>query len=230
MSDAAGGPREDIVVVSPSSLLAQTVRAALISSGRASTTLSWSTHADRQLALSALSLRTSGMLLVVLDPPTPGATRAARELVGRADLRTVVVVGGDAEGLEWGAMLEAGAELVLAADSTLVELLESLDDVAAARARAGEQTRLRLVEAWRESRAREEALMEAVRRLDAREGQLLRMLREGVSVQDMALRTGLSGPEVHRGIGSTMRHLGVDSVLAAIAVFDRFLRESEKEE
>lgn len=219
----------DVVVLSPSSLLAQTVRVALVGSERSAVTLPWSTATDRSAARDALADWASGVLLLVLEPPTRAATHDARALVASVRLRTVAVVGGAEEGPEWGALVEAGADVVLRAASSLAEVVGVLDDLDAARARLDEESRRRLTDAWRRDEEREVALRAGLRALSPRQRTALRMLHGGASVDQVAAATGVTRSTLRRDLRAALVELGVDSTLAAIAAYDRWRSELGQE-
>jgi DNA-binding NarL/FixJ family response regulator len=220
-------PAVRICVVSPSPLMAETVKAALSSRDLPATIVPWRTAVERATTTDLMVESTPGPLLLVLDPATAPAAAAAQPVVSHARHGCVAVVGGTEKGPLWGAMLEAGADVVIPATASLDEVLDVLSDRGSARSRLDKRTRQLLIGDWHRVQERGGDLAERIWSLTSRELEVLRFLYNGASVRSIAERTGVVESTVRSHRKAVMRKLGVSTQLATVAAYERYLRDQE---
>jgi two-component system, NarL family, nitrate/nitrite response regulator NarL len=184
-----------------------------------------------------VALRDFGIDVVLMDLlAPPGALRAecARGLLitelgsdrtivaARGLLATVplpwTVVTGASRGPLWGAVLDAGALAVVPSTTSLEEIGERLrDDVP--RNEPQDPERRALVDSWEELWRERSDKVTRLTTLTRREMQVLRMLYHGEQVNQIAARRGVTQATVRSQVKSMLRKLGVNSQLAAVAVY-----------
>jgi DNA-binding NarL/FixJ family response regulator len=214
-------PDADLVAVtSERSLVADAVAAALADSGLTVVRLAWpGTRRDRQPGWPCHALGPSlGLMICDLTPPV---TRAARWLVGVYPTRWLLMTD-TARGPLWGGMFEVGVVGILPSTTSLSELLLEI-----ARLHAGGMSRLppdrdELVLRWRRQEADRQSMDARMSSLTPREAEVLRQLRLGRSVREIADRHGVAHSTVRSQVRSVLQKLGVSRQLAATAFLDRW--------
>jgi hypothetical protein len=143
-----------VLVACEHALIADTVRAALASGGHDVVAIGWPT-VDEQPARGPTpdarpGLPQVGLLMCDLDELT--TVHTAVSLVADVDVPWVVLTG-SRRGAGWGALLEAGVEVVRGKDVRLEQISDLLVDVARHRVGTPARERDELTLAWREEHA-----------------------------------------------------------------------------
>ena len=157
-----------------------------------------------------------GLALMLCDLD-PDSVEVACSLVAAHPTRWLLVTGAP-RGPLWGAVLDAGVESILEADTTLAELAEAFSTLLSGRPAAEVSDRAQLVTAWRSARARRESAAVRVGLLTAQELEVLRLLHVGRTVTQISHIHEVSGSTVRSHVESLLDKLGVHSLLAAVAV------------
>jgi len=146
--------RVRVVVASEHALIADTVRAALARGGHDVTVVGWPTDEEqgpRELRPSPHA-ETPDVGILLCDLERWQTVHAASSVVASVQVPWVVLTGSP-RGPSWGAILDAGVELVLAESTRLEELDDLLVAVAERRTATPLDERTELVSAWRELHA-----------------------------------------------------------------------------
>ncbi len=208
-------PSRHVAVTSDQSLVGDTVAAALVSSGLRVTRVGW--HAGGPRMPRTGEPIDVGVLLCDLES-LPRVEQA--QAVVRRVLVPWIVLTGSRPGPLWGAMLEAGAVAVLRSSCSLEALREAIERVA-----AGEQV-LRPAElaglraSWRAVDREGRSAVNLVRSLTPRETEVLALMHDGESVQQIAQHFGVSESTVRSQVRAVLRKLEVNTQLAAVAAYE----------
>lgn len=124
----------------------------------------------------------------------------------------------------WGALLEAGAVEVLAADSDSDTIEAALRDAAGGHRGQSPAEVDGLVAQWHLMRGERDRMRRLFGSLTAREHEVLELLYEGATVTEIAARFGVAQATVRSQVKSILRKFEVGSQLAAVAAYDRYLR------
>jgi DNA-binding NarL/FixJ family response regulator len=212
------------VVCSDQTLVADSVRAALNSSGIVTSRVGWPDAELGHGGAAGWSQRVReeagevdvGVALCDLD-------RVDRLVGTRVVVRhtTVpwVVLTGAAEGALWGAVIERGATIVLPSSTSLMQLAHVVHEVAAGATVLDPAGAASLVDAWRADHHELASLLRRIESLSPREGRVLRLLYGGGRVRDIAEELGVSEATVRSQVRGVLRKLGVGSQLAAVALY-----------
>lgn len=210
-----------MLVTAEQALIAEAVRAALVDRGHDVYVLRW----PGDVAVPGprgtrgrppLEDLDAGLLLSDLDRWS--RVRAAALVIESIDLPWVVMAGRPPDAA-WGAVLEAGARLVVPSRVSLDEVAGMLGAVVREGLTAPPQQRARLEESWRELRSRHETSAERLASLSPREREVLRLLYSGTSVAGIAEVLEVSPETVRSQVKSVLRKLGTASQLSAVAMF-----------
>jgi len=214
-------PREPlgVVVACRHTLIRDTLLAALDEHGIATIAVPESAG-GRQLddvrRWSGSVQRTYGLLVTELDD-------AAQLFEGIHVLSTIPVVWlvltSLPAGPAWGALLEAGADDVLPASTSLEELTARIRDPGAAAAALSQREREHLIASWRRISGGQQALNERLAGLSTREMEILEELHKGRSVRMIATRAGVAEGTVRTQVKSLLKKLGANSQLQAVAYY-----------
>ncbi|MEQ6900542.1 response regulator transcription factor [Nocardioides sp. YIM 152588] len=215
---SAVGPAPPVVVVSDQALIAEAVAAALRNSGLEASYVPWGEVPDFAAGDGEGELAAVGIALIEGDHTD--LINAVADLVERSGETRWIVLTAVPAGALWGAVLEAGAALVLPRSSSLEQV------VAAARGVAeGRQLRLAgeagLRGAWERVREEREELVKAFGSLTRSEREVLDQLYRGRTVPEIAEAREVSVVTVRHQVRSVLRKLGVSSQLSAVAKYDR---------
>jgi DNA-binding NarL/FixJ family response regulator len=205
---------------------------------------------------AALRHRSFEPLLIRWPPPNAGATgtrrrRPFRRTVGpppevgllvselrrmaqvEAAVRIVtgvpvpwLVLAGMARGPAWGALYDAGAELVVPSDTRLVEVVARLLDLAAGRKPYAPRGRRELIEGWRRLSAQRRDLTVRLQTLTEREDEILRQLHRGQAVRSIADQSEVTEATVRSQVKAILRKLDVNSQMAAVAAYEDVLTDA----
>jgi two-component system, NarL family, nitrate/nitrite response regulator NarL len=129
----------------------------------------------------------------------------------------VVIVTGETDRASWGACVEAGAVALVEKRLAFDELVERLRRIVAGDAPMASFERIDLLTALNAYRSAEQARVEPFSRLTAREADVLRLLMQGDSADEIAASTFVSLATVRSHIRAILQKLGVNSQLAAVA-------------
>jgi two-component system nitrate/nitrite response regulator NarL len=226
MATSPAPERLRVLVASDQALIADAVRAALASRGHDALVVRWpgdtrAPGARRQgLPVRRASMTEVGLLLSDLDRWS--RIRAAMLVVERIGVPWVALTTSP-RGPAWGGILEAGAKVVLPGTTRLDHISDLLLAVVQQQIGTPVPERKELEEAWREMRARHDAVAERLSRLTPREREVLRLMYAGSSVASIAEMFEVAPATVRSQVKSVLRKLDVNSQLAAVAAFDDVL-------
>lgn len=202
-----------VAVASDQSLVTESVRAALGGRGFEVEALAWPDQGEVPLRRTDASFDV-GLLISDLDR-WPRVS-SARALIASVAAPWVVLTSAP-EGPRWGAVLEAGATLVVPATVGLADVTQMLPSVARGRTSAPSGQRLKHVAEWAELVVQRQVVTDRLRSLTKRERDVLRLLYAGESVASIAEMLGVSPATVRSQVKSVLRKLEVTSQLAAVA-------------
>lgn len=207
-----------VLVASDQPLVADAVHTALISQGLEATATPV-TRGPIPATQTARLLRVGAtVLLVISDLTRPSRLEGARSMIDDLKLPTVVLAGAEGD-VEWGAVLESGATVVLPESATLDEVVRALRGAVRGAPLVTQARRQELIDEWRRVVQERFELASRLASLSPREREVLRMLYLGESVQEIAERTGVAVATVRSHVRSVLRKLGVSSQLSAVAVY-----------
>lgn len=167
-----------------------------------------------------VTLPTIAIMLCELEPTTVSAAqRFAHAYPGRCLLLTDA-----ARGPLWGAMIEAGVVGILPSSISLSDLVSTIRSLLAGDAITVLPDRAVLLDTWHELRDRRAEAAGLIATLSQRELEVLRLLRAGQTVREIADDHDVAASTVRSQVRSLLRKLHVHSQLAGVAV----LTESEQ--
>ncbi|WP_141779386.1 helix-turn-helix transcriptional regulator [Nocardioides albertanoniae] len=158
------------------------------------------------------------VLLVVTDLSEWSDLEQVCALVGGVHLPAVALTTAPRGGL-WGAVLEAGASIVLSAHADSDTIEATLRDASAGRRLAPAEVD-DLVARWHRLREERDRIRSELDSLTVREREVLELLYDGETVADIAARLGVAQATVRSQVKSILRKLEVGSQLAAVAAYD----------
>lgn len=215
--------RPRIAVASEQSLVAEAVKVALVSRNFETGTVRW--PGATRLRHPAPRLRyDAGLLLSDLD--RVDRLRAAMTVTERLQTPWVVLTGAP-EGPLWGAVLAAGAAVVLPSDTPLEEVVELLSAIVIGRQIRTSEGREDLILAWKQLQARREDLAARMESLTPREREVLTLLHAGDTVAGIAHLLEIAPATVRSQVKAVLRKLDVNSQLAAVAAYGSMLELQE---
>ncbi|MDH2414803.1 LuxR C-terminal-related transcriptional regulator [Nocardioides sp. CER19] len=154
--------------------------------------------------------------------------RAASLLVTRFPTPWVVLTAAP-NGPMWGAVLDAGARIVLPSSTGFDDVCDVVVGVAEGRVATPPAERERLVDMWRELLERRELVGQRVQSLTPREHEVLTMLYAGDPVARIAELLEISPATVRSQVKAVLRKLHVNTQLGAVAALDDLLEMDVKE-
>lgn len=215
--DVLARPRRVLVVADQ--LVAEAVGVALLEQGLPTISRTWPTRPRTEergdLTLPATDGAEVGLLISDLD--TEARVETARSLVATTSLRWAVLTGAP-RGALWGAVLSAGAQVMIPNNSGLADVVRTLLDLPGLQV-PPEEERPALVAAWEDLWSTRRAIAERVASLSPREHQVLRMLYRGERVGSIASSLEVSDATVRTQVKALLRKLDVGSQIAAVAVY-----------
>lgn len=204
---------------------------------------------DRSLVADAVGAALSGNGLVVVRVPWPGdlaepgpgwppgaaqpelglllcdldraSVEAARWVVTNYPTRWLLLTDAP-RGPLWGALLEAGVVGILESTTTMADVLEAIKTRRAGAVEADLADRAQLVEAWRRAESERAEAQVRLSSLTRREREVLMMIHLGRTVGEIAELNGVAPSTVRSQVRSVLRKLGVNSQLAASALFEKW--------
>ncbi len=215
-SRGAGEPTLDVLLACDLQLIAEAVAAALSSRDFHTTVLDWP-HGS--LASLQRELRTARAHVAVLLYDVDMSIRmATAHALLRAWSGPWLVLTGAASGPAWGGLRIAGASAVRPSDIPLAEVESLIRRLARGGADPAAAGMVRQVAAWQDIQARHGQLQRRLDSLTPRQLQVLTLLHQGVQVEEIARRLGLSEGTVRSQVQAVLRKLGVRAQLAAVAM------------
>ena len=157
--------------------------------------------------------------LLICDFDSWERLRAAWLLITRAPLRWVVLTRAP-KGPTWGAVLEAGACLVLPSTTGLEAVCRAVDGAASGTVHMEPHEQEELVRLWAELLDRREMVNRQIASLTPREHEVLTMLHAGDRIARIAQLLGVSPVTVRSQVKAVLRKLDVNSQLGAVAALD----------
>jgi DNA-binding NarL/FixJ family response regulator len=205
-----------VAVVADHLLVAQAVRAALAAEGWEAHTLDWRSHGAGDRMARQLSRMRPDVGLVVLDAVLSPVLAQVQWLLDQHPVRWVAVTGTEPDAT-WGALLEAGARMVLPAGVGLEVIEDTLAKVALGRGSMPASERERALNRWHQVSLPRRALLARMRTLTPREHAVLELLVAGRSVRAIAGDSAVAETTVRSQIKAVLRKLEVSSQLRAVA-------------
>lgn len=209
-------PQTHVAVTSDQSLIADTVCAALASSGLRVTRVPWTVEdgPPRPRTEDAVG---AGVMLCDLQPAWRLA--AARSRLRRTPVPWLVLTGAP-QGPLWGAMLEDGAASVHRSSATLEEVQRLVQRMLDGERLMDEVDVAELVRAWHDAERNRRAAVASVRSLSRREVAVLALMHAGEPVNRIAAALEVSESTVRSHVRSVLQKLDVKTQLAAVAEYD----------
>ncbi len=161
-----------------------------------------------------------GLLLTHLDAAV--ALHRAHKAMASGPAHWVVATATPPDAL-WGAVLEAGAGMVVPTWISLGQLASALQDAATGVLSPSGAERDLLIGQWTRSGADGADELARVRSLSAREHEVLRLLVAGETVLRVADLLAITEGTVRAHVKAMLRKLGVSSQLAAVALYRRVI-------
>jgi DNA-binding NarL/FixJ family response regulator len=212
-----------IAVTSDRSLVAEAVSAALAGSNLAIVRIPWPGD-RREHSAGWPPLSSPPDLALMLCDLEPSSVRAARWLVATYPSRWLLLTDAP-KGPLWGAMLEVGVAGILLSSTSMADLMDAITAVRHGAGGGCPIDRDELVEAWRRDQAERAESRARMSSLTRREFEVLRLLHLGRTVRQIADSHAVAPSTVRSQVRSVLRKLGVNSQLAAAALFDKWSDE-----
>jgi two-component system nitrate/nitrite response regulator NarL len=210
-----------VLVAADHVLVGGAVKAALARRGLQVVVIRWPSSkrraSRRRAPPPAASMTEVGLLLCDLESAV--RIEAARSIVEGIPVPWLVLTTSP-RGPTWGGLLDAGAAVVLSADTGLEHVCSVLSSVARQLVATPEDERSELETAWHEACARHRDVSERIGRLTPRELEVLRMMYGGCSVAEIAETFEVASETVRTQVKAVLRKLEVKTQLAAVAMFD----------
>lgn len=211
-------PAARVLVAADLRLVADTVGNALLACGVTPTILDWA-EASRSGVVEVDGETTAGLLMS--DLVDLHRVLQASVLIRAVPLRWIVYTVAP-RGAAWGAVLDAGADIVLPAAVGLAGVVDLVRDTAGdelRKRRLSSPERESLVAAWRAGDGQRGEAMVRMVRLTPTELDTLRLLYAGRSVTQIAGLQEVGVSTVRGRVRSVLDKLGVHSSLAAVAAY-----------
>ncbi len=214
--------RPGVGVASELVLVAQAVRASLAGCGFDATTLRWpGDHEEAAVRVSPPGTDLEvGLLISDLD--SWSQLKAARLLIADLPLPWVVLTT-ITQGPMWGAVLQAGARVVLPSTTSFEDVCDVVVAVAHGAEDGHPDERELLTAQWSRPLARREEIGRRVGSLTPREHEVLTLLHAGEPVAQIAQLLGVSPATVRTQVKAVLRKLQVNSQLGAVAALEDLL-------
>ncbi len=210
-----------MVVASELALVAEAVGAGLSGCDFEASTLPWPRDQEAAGPESASDLGADvGLLITDVDGWL--RLRTARSLIARVPLPWVVLTAAP-HGPLWGALLDAGARVVLPSSTGLRAVRRVLVGVSRGKVETFPPERELLLGLWGELLERRELICRRVESLTPREHEVLTMLYAGDPVGRIAQLLEVSPATVRSQVKAVRRKLQVKTQLGAVAALDDLL-------
>jgi DNA-binding NarL/FixJ family response regulator len=210
-------PVVQVVIASDLSLIAEAVRAALVSRRIGVTILRWPGLSRDDPVHRQLARIDPDVALLIYDASTPIRMASAAALISEWSGPWVVLTGVP-RGASWGGLREAGAASVRPNLTGLDEIEALIMGLSEGLPAPCADELDRLLDDWQLAQDRVAGLQRRLNRLTPRELQVLDLLSSGVPVRSIAARLGLSESTVRSQVRAVLHKLDVRSQLAAVAL------------
>lgn len=221
-STSAEEPRNRVALVAERRLVGQAIAAALRGRHLDPVLVPWPTRGNQRTVRQSLARSGASVGVVLSDLGTPDLLHDVEVLVERSLIRWLVLTGSD-PGPRWGSVLAAGATAVLPTTTNTAGLAQAIRETIAGSSPMPVEVRQRAIRAWEGFAEEQRALVRRMELLTHREYEVLGELYDGISVQRIAEASGVAEATVRSQVKSLRRKLGVDSQLAAVAMYRRAL-------
>lgn len=206
-------------IVSPHLLVAQAVGAALRAAGAQVEVRPWSTLAQDVVADGARP----GVRRVVAifdDPDGPEVALEVQRVIRSGGVHVAAIVPGPA--LEWwGGLLDTSAFDVVARTTSVGQLLEVLEKMAAGEPLMDAESRLAVRAAWVEVLDGHRRTVSLVASLSPQQRRVLELLAAGHRVREVAVMMGVTVGTVRSHVKALRAKLGARTQLEAVAMLRR---------
>jgi two-component system nitrate/nitrite response regulator NarL len=221
MSGSGAAGRTGVVIASELALVAEVVRAGLTGRDFEATTLRW--PGELQPGVPGSPPRAGQHVgLLISDLDSWPRLRATWLLMAQVRLPWVVLTTAP-YGPMWGAVLEAGARVVLPSSTRLVAVCDVVVGAARGSVHTLPAERELLVGLWADLRERRDVIGQRVETLTPRENDVLTMLHAGDPVARIAQLLEVSPATVRSQVKAVLRKLQVNTQLGAVAALDDLL-------
>ncbi|TWG99157.1 DNA-binding NarL/FixJ family response regulator [Nocardioides sp. J9] len=221
-STSADAAVRRVVLVSDRRLVGQAIGAALTAQGFRATVLDWPERRGIRAFRRRLSLSGARVGVVMCDLRTPDLLYDVEVVVKSGGIPWVVLTDSEV-GPRWGTVLAAGAVGVLPTTTSTAGLVRALYETLAGRSPTPPRLRTRAVRAWEDVADEQRDLVRRMELLTHREYEVLGALYDGIGVKHIAEASGVAEATVRSQVKSLRRKLGVDSQLAAVAMYRKSL-------
>lgn len=210
-----------VTIVEDHLLFAESLELALNLDGHDVRRISIPESGNSPAALLAAILRTRPrVVLLDLDLGPLGSSIRLIEPLTRARI-PVVIVTGNADRARWGECLSHGARGVLDKSCSLNTILATIRRIGEGRALHSVEDRERMLRSYHCERSDLRDIRLRLERLTPREGEVLGLLSEGLTVREIASRFVVSEATVRSQVKSMLAKLEVSSQLAAVGAAHR---------
>lgn len=230
LSESAGSPPPAepdppvaVVLASDLRLVVEAVAAALSSRGLRVAVLTWPRGPRVEPVQRQLEAAVADVAVLLYDVDMSLRMTEASALI-RSWSGPWLVLTGSSPGPAWGGLKIAGAAAVRPSNMPLAEVEMLIRRLAAGEPDPEATALADHVASWRAVQARHGDLQRRLDSLAPRELQVLMLLQEGVRVQGIARRLGLSETTVRSQVRAVLRKLGVRSQLRAVAMLHAIAR------
>ncbi|KRB79998.1 hypothetical protein ASE01_00355 [Nocardioides sp. Root190] len=203
-------------------LVGQAIAAALVSKGLFPVPVPWPRRGSTREFRQSVARSQAPVGVILCDLGTPDLLRDVERVVGHGPVRWLVLTD-SGPGPRWGTVLEAGATGVLPTTISTLGLAVAVREVMQGRSPTPPAVRDQAIRAWLDVAEEQRDLVRRMERLTHREFEVLGELYDGSSVRRIATASGVSEATVRTQVKSLRRKLGVDSQLAAVAMYRKAL-------
>jgi DNA-binding NarL/FixJ family response regulator len=205
-------------VVSPHLLVAQAVAAALRSVGTSAEAMAWETPLVAGAPPGRVTPRFRQLVVITDGLDNDAVIAHVRRHLALGRVRVLVVT--SAEGaVRWGRLLESEQLDVLTQTTTVAQLAEAVDLLAAGRAVMDPERRTALRTAWALTVDRQQRLKALMATLSPQQHRVLELLATGRRVSEVGTELGVSSGTVRSHVKSLRAKLGAPTQLKAVAMY-----------
>lgn len=211
-----------MVLVAERRLVGQAIAAALRANHLTPILFDWPHRGAMRALRRGISRSRASVGVILCDLATPDLLHDVETLLGRDTIDWLVLT--DSEpGPRWGTVLAAGAAGVLPTSTTTSNLAVAVRETMAGRSPTSPEVRAQAIQEWLDVEEEQRSLVRRMEQLTHREYEVLGQLYDGLAVQRIAETSGVATTTVRSQVKSVRRKLGVDSQLAAVAMYRRAL-------
>lgn len=214
--------RSRVVLVAERQLVGQAIAAALYAKQLSPILFDWPRRNGMRAMRRDVDRSHAAVGVVLCDLATPDLLHDVETIVSWDRIDWLVLTD-SAPGPRWGKVLAAGATGVLPTSMTTAILIDAIRETLAGRSPTPSRVRSRAIQQWFDVEEEQRALVRRMELLTHREYEVLGQLYDGLSVQRIAIVSGVATTTVRSQVKAVRRKLGVDSQLAAVAMYRRAL-------